>query len=107
VYVGLKHLTERKRTQQQIMQEARAHLRKYSGLRISIQNINLVSGGGFRQTPFNLVISGPELEKLDEYSKTLIKRLSAIPGFVDTDTGQALRHPETQVHINRKKASAR
>ena len=105
VYVGLKHLTERKRTQQQIMQEARAHLRKYSGLRISIQNINLVSGGGFRQTPFNLVISGPELEKLDEYSKTLIKRLSAIPGFVDTDTGQALRHPETQVHINRKKAS--
>jgi len=105
IYVGLKHLSKRERSQQKIMQEARKRLRAYSGLRISIQNINLVSGGGFRQTPFNLVIRGPELERLDEYSKTLIKRLSAIPGFVDTDTGQALRHPEIQVHIDRKKAS--
>ena len=105
IYVGLKHLSKRERSQQKIMQEARKRLRAYSGLRISIQNINLVSGGGFRQTPFNLVIRGPELGRLDEYSKTLIKRLSAIPGFVDTDTGQALRHPEIQVHIDRKKAS--
>ena len=105
IYVGLKHLSKRERSQQKIMQEARKRLRAYSGLRISIQNINLVSGGGFRQTPFNLVIRGPELERLDEYSKTLIKRLSAIPGFVDTDTGQALRHPEIQVHIDRRKAS--
>lgn len=105
VYVGLKHLSQRKRTQQAIMQDARGSLKKIQGLRIGIQNINLISGGGFKQTPFNLVIRGPELAKLDEYSKTLIKRLSAIPGFVDTDTGQALRHPETQVHIDRKKAS--
>ncbi|MBI3754005.1 MAG: efflux RND transporter permease subunit [Deltaproteobacteria bacterium] len=105
VYVGLKQLTERKRSQQAIMQDARKRLKKFSGLRLSVQNINLISGGGFKQTPFNLVIRGPELEKLDEYSRTLIKRLSAIPGFVDTDTGQALRHPETQVRIEREKAS--
>ena len=105
VYVGLKHLSQRKRTQQAIMQDARGRLKKIQGLRIGIQDINLISGGGFKQTPFNLVIRGPELAKLDEYSKTLIKRLSAIPGFVDTDTGQALRHPETQVSIDRKKAS--
>ncbi|MBI5326927.1 MAG: efflux RND transporter permease subunit [Deltaproteobacteria bacterium] len=105
IYIGLKRLSDRKRGQQAIMQNARMSLKKYTGLRYSIQNINLVSGGGFRQTPFNLVIRGPELEKLDEYSKTLIKRLSAIPGFVDTDTGQALRHPETQIRIDRKKAS--
>lgn len=105
IYVGLQHMSERKRNQLAIMQEARGRLKKFTGLRIGAQNINLISGGGFKQTPFNLVIRGPELEKLDEYSKTLIKRLSAIPGFVDTDTGQALRHPETQVRIDRKKAS--
>ena len=38
-------------------------------------------------------------------TQALIKNLSAIPGFVDVDTGQALRHPEVQVHIDRKKAS--
>ena len=105
IYVGLKHLSERKRGQIAIMQDARIRLKKHTGLRQSVQNISLIAGGGFRQTPFNLVIKGPELEKLDEYSRILIKRLSAISGFVDTDTGQALRHPETQVRIDREKAS--
>ncbi|MBI5683261.1 MAG: efflux RND transporter permease subunit [Deltaproteobacteria bacterium] len=104
VYVGLKHMSERKRSQKEIMQDVRNRLKRFN-LRISIQNINLVSGGGFRQTPFNLVIRGPELDKLDYYSKTLIKKLSNMPGFVDTDTGQALRHPEIQVSIDREKAS--
>ncbi|MDO8427023.1 MAG: efflux RND transporter permease subunit [Deltaproteobacteria bacterium] len=105
IYVGLRPLNERARSQQEIMQETRGVLKKFSGLRISIQTINLISGGGFRATPFNLIIRGPELSKLDEYSGTLIKNLKSISGFVDTDTGQALRHPELQVHIDRKKAS--
>lgn len=104
IYIGLKHMSERKRTQQEIMQDARKRLKKFN-LRMSVQNISLVSGGGFRQTPFNLVMRGPELNKLDEYTKTLIKRLSGISGFVDTDTAQALRHPEVQVRIDREKAS--
>ena len=87
------------------MQDARARLKKFAGLRVSAQNIGMISGGGFRSTPFNVVLRGPELSKLDAYSSTLITRLKALPGFVDTDTGQALRHPEVQVHINRKKAA--
>ena len=104
IYVRLTHMLERKRTQQEIMQEVRKRLKKFN-LRVSVQNISIVSGGGFRQTPFNLVMRGPELDKLDAYTKILIKRLSAIPGFVDTDTSQALRHPEAQVRIDREKAS--
>jgi HAE1 family hydrophobic/amphiphilic exporter-1 len=64
-----------------------------------------MQGGGFRQTPFNMTMRGPDLQMLDQYSQALIKKLAAIPGFVDVDTGQALRHPEVQVHIDRKKAS--
>jgi len=105
VYVGLKHMSLRSRTQAEIMQDARMRLKKFTGLRISAQNIGLISGGGFKTTPFNVVLRGPELSKLDEYSATLIARLKALPGFVDTDTGQALRHPEVQVHIDRKKAA--
>jgi len=105
IYVGLKHMSQRERTQSEIMQEARALMKRFPGLRTGVQTINLISGGGFKSTPFNLIVRGPELKKLDEYSGEVIKRLSAIPGFVDTDTGQALRHPEVQVHIDRKKAS--
>ena len=105
VYVGLKHLRERTRSQQQIMQEVRRMFTRYPDLRISAQQINLISGGGFRATPFNLVLRGPDLHRLDGYAQALIKRLSAVPGFVDVDTSQAQRRPETQVIIDRKKAS--
>lgn len=105
IYVGLKHMSERERAQSEIMQDARALMKKFQNLRVSVQTINLISGGGFKATPFNLIVRGPELKKLDEYSGEIIKRLASLPGFVDTDTGQALRHPEVQVHIDRKKAS--
>ena len=106
IWVGLKPLLERERTQFDIMREVRERLKtKYPDLRISAQRVNLISGGGFRATPFNMVIRGPDLQKLDEYAQTIIKRLSAIPGFVDVDTTQAYRQPETQVLIDRKKAA--
>ncbi len=105
IYVGLKQMNERERSQNEIMQDARMIMRKYPELRTGVQIINLISGGGFRATPFNMVVRGPELSRLDEYSGKLIKKFKSIPGFVDTDTGQALRHPEVQVHIDRKKAS--
>ncbi|MBI5827534.1 MAG: efflux RND transporter permease subunit [Deltaproteobacteria bacterium] len=105
IYVGLKHLSLRQRSQDEIMNEVRGMLKGYPDLRTSVQTINLISGGGFKATPFNLVLRGPELSRLDEYSEAIIKKLKSIPGFVDTDTGQSLRHPELQVHIDRKKAS--
>ncbi len=105
IYVGLKHLSLRKRNQSVIMQEARERLKKFTHLRTGVQNIGLISGGGFRSTPFNLVVRGPELKRLGEFTSTMIKRFAAIPGFVDTDTGQALRRPEAQLHIDRQKAS--
>ena len=105
IYVGLKHLRQRKRSQQMIMQEVRQTLKKYPDLRVSVQQISLISGGGFKQTPFNLVLRGPDLQRLDGYAQALIKRLTAVPGFVDVDTSQAQRRPEVQVWIDRKKAS--
>jgi HAE1 family hydrophobic/amphiphilic exporter-1 len=105
IYVGLQHLTRRARSQFDIMQEARRRIRGYPDLRASVQQVSLVSGGGFRQTPFNLILRGPELDRLDAYSQTLVQRLSALPGFVDVDTAQAQRSPELQVIVDRQRAA--
>jgi hydrophobic/amphiphilic exporter-1 (mainly G- bacteria), HAE1 family len=105
IYVGLTHLSERKRTQDEIKQDARRRLTAYPGLRISAQQISLIGGGGFRQTPFNLILRGPDLGKLDGYAAQVIRTLAAKPGFVDLDTAQTQRQPELQVQIDRKKAS--
>ena len=105
VYVGLSHLSKRTERQQEIMQMARVALRKYPDLRVSVQQISLISGGGFKQTPFNLVIRGPELERLDQYAQAVMAGLRAHPGFVDLDTSLAARRPEVRVHIDRQKAA--
>jgi len=105
IYVGLTHLSERKRSQQEIMQDVRGRLAGYPGLRTSVQQISLIGGGGFRQTPFNLILRGPDLQKLDMYVTAVIRDLSREPGFVDLDTAQTQRQPELQVRIDRQKAS--
>jgi HAE1 family hydrophobic/amphiphilic exporter-1 len=105
IYVGLEHLSRRTRTQEQIKQEVRRRLAVFPGTRISVQQINLISGGGFRQTPFNLTLRGPDLDRLERYATTVVRDLAGKPGFVDTDTAQAYRQPEVQVRIDRHKAS--
>ncbi len=105
IYVGLTHLSERKRTQPELMQEVRRKLAIFPGLRVSVQNISLIGGGGFRQTPFNLILRGPDLARLEQYAAGVIQELKTKTGFVDLDTAQALRQPETQVNIDRHKAS--
>jgi HAE1 family hydrophobic/amphiphilic exporter-1 len=105
IYVGLQHLSERKRSQFDIMQEVRQLLRASPELRASVQQVSLVSGGGFRQTPFNLILRGPDLDRLTGYAQTLTQRLAAIPGFVDVDTAQAQRSPEIQVTVDRQRAA--
>jgi HAE1 family hydrophobic/amphiphilic exporter-1 len=105
IYVGLKPLRERTRSQEDIKQEVRQRLAAFPGMRASAQQINLISSGGFRQTPFNLILRGPDLGRLETYARDVIRELSSKPGFVDLDTAQAYRQPEVQVHIDRQKAS--
>ncbi|HEU5320655.1 MAG TPA: efflux RND transporter permease subunit, partial [Methylomirabilota bacterium] len=105
IYVGLRHLNERARSQEAIKQEVRQRLAAFPGLRVSVQQIGLIGGGGFRQTPFNLILRGPDLARLEQYARGVIKDLSARRGFVDLDTAQANRQPEVQVRIDRQKAS--
>jgi HAE1 family hydrophobic/amphiphilic exporter-1 len=105
IYVGLKPLNQRRRSQDEIKQEVRQRLRAFPGTRVSVQNINLIGGGGFRQTEFNLILRGPGLARLDAFAGRVMADLAARGGFVDLDTSIANRQPEVQVRIDRQKAS--
>jgi hydrophobic/amphiphilic exporter-1 (mainly G- bacteria), HAE1 family len=105
IYVGLRHISERTRSQDTIKQEVRQRLSAFPGTRVSVQQISLIGGGGFRQTPFNLILRGPDLTRLEQYAKGVIRDLANNPGFVDLDTAQAYRQPEVQVQVDRHKAS--
>ncbi len=73
---------------------------------MSVQQINLISGGGFRQTPFNLILRGPDLARLEQYAAGRDPRAQGARRASSTSTPRSrYRQPEVQVHIDRQKAS--
>jgi len=108
VYVRLTPLKERQSglSQFAIMDRARKEIQsEYPGVRISVQNVNAISGGGFRNTPVNVVLRGPDLARLTDLSNTILERMKKAPGIVDADSSLNVGNPEVQVHILRDKAA--
>jgi HAE1 family hydrophobic/amphiphilic exporter-1 len=51
------------------------------------------------------VISGPDLKKLEEYSKVVLEKMKQIPDAVDVDTTLISGKPELQLTVDRTKAA--
>lgn len=105
IYLAMSPIDKRKISQRDSMKEARKLFKEYPELRVSVQNVGMISGGGFKQTDVNLVLRGPDLELLDRYSREIVDYSRTIPGFVDVDTSLALRKPEVRVNIDRNRMS--
>ena len=103
ITVELVDVKDRKVTQRQIMDMARDRLRKYNDVVFGVQMPNLISGSVDRE--FMYSIQGPDLAKLDEYSKQLMGKLKTMPGVFDLDSSYESGKPEVRVIINRDKAA--
>ena len=105
VYVGLSDLAERNFSQFDVMDDARAMLKqKFPGLRVAVQAVQGVSGGGFRNQAVVLNVRGPDLKELQKYSDQILQIMKTTPGMVDQDTTFSLGNPEVHVQIDRAKA---
>jgi HAE1 family hydrophobic/amphiphilic exporter-1 len=106
VYVGLSDLTERKFSQFDVMDDARTMLKeRFPDLRIAVQAVQGVSGGGFRSQAVVLNVRGPDLKELQKYSDQMLQMMKATPGMVDQDTTFSIGNPEVHVEIDRAKAA--
>jgi len=105
IYVKLKPINERSKSQEQLMMEARQLLSKYKNLRTSVQQVAAFSGGGFRNANIQFLIAGPDLKKLEEYSNKLLERLRSIPDAVDVDSTLISGKPETRLEVDREVAA--
>jgi hydrophobic/amphiphilic exporter-1 (mainly G- bacteria), HAE1 family len=107
IYVKLVPPGERDLTQQDLIDKTRTDVFprfEEEELRASVGKINAFSGGG-ANFPVMMQLQGPDLAKLEAYSKTLLEILAASPGVVDPDTSLIVGKPEIRVHINRDKAA--
>ena len=87
LFMQLTPLHERKETQQEIMQQARRLMAKYStDLRVAVQYPAAISGGGVANADLLYTVRGPDLQKLTEYSERIRQVVKQIPGVVDVDS---------------------
>jgi hydrophobic/amphiphilic exporter-1 (mainly G- bacteria), HAE1 family len=92
-------------TQQDVMQEARRRMRKFSPLRVSIRNLQAFNFGPGGNWDINFIIRGPEIGKLAEYSEDLKERSNRLGGILDLVTTLELDKPELRVQIDRARAA--
>ena len=106
VYIALSDLTERKFTQFEVMDDARAMMKvKFPNLRVAIQPVQGVSGGSFRAQSVILNVRGPDLKELQKYSSQILELMRSTRGLVDQDTTFSIGNPEVHVHLDRAKAA--
>src|SRR5207237_9471729 len=74
-------------------------------LRTSVQPVANIGGGGSQNADIQFIINGPDLKKLDQYSRQLVARVKQIQGAVDVDTSLNIGKPELSVQVDRPKAS--
>lgn len=105
IYVKLRPSSERKRSQQELIDQARREIvpKLGKGLRVSISPVPAFGGGA--NFPVMYQITGPDLTKIAGYTDALMAKLRTMPGVVDADTSLVLGKPELRAHIDRKKAA--
>lgn len=92
-------------SQQGIMQMARNRLSGLTHLKISVEEVPRVSGGGFRAAPVQYNVRGPDLDQLVEVSDAVAERMAKIDGIVDINSTHNAGKPEARVTIDRDKAA--
>ncbi|HSD88765.1 MAG TPA: efflux RND transporter permease subunit [Kofleriaceae bacterium] len=87
VYAHMTDPVTRTRNQAEVMEEVRKNILPDvpTGTRVAVQQVNDFSIGG-QNAIVSYVISGPDLDKLEHYGKTILDKMKKVPGVVDLDS---------------------
>ncbi|HEX8175662.1 MAG TPA: efflux RND transporter permease subunit [Pyrinomonadaceae bacterium] len=99
---------KRSLSQAEIVQRTRQLTRRYpKELTIGASSISSIAGaiGGGRSSALAFYLSGPDLQKLDEYSNKIIERIKQNPNIQDADRSLVLGNPEARIIIDRQRAA--
>ncbi len=108
IYVKISDIQERPLSQFAMMGQVREKVLphfKSENLRTVVTPVAAVSGGGRANADVSFMLTGPNLEQLNDYSQHLLDKLKQMPGVVDADTSLIVGKPELRTVIDRKKAA--
>ena len=105
IYVKLRDVTKREVTQEFIVQQLREELMGFDGFEsIAVADIPSIKGAG-ANSPFQLLISGDNLDELQLVADKVVKRMKDHKGIVDVSTNFESGKPELSIDIKRESSS--
>ncbi len=104
IYVRLRDLDQRKRSNLQVAAEVRTLCAQVPNLRYRVV-IPSALGGGELWFPVRANVLGPDLAGTAELAKKVADRLRKVKGLLDVEPFVSLNSPELQVKIDRPRAS--
>ncbi len=106
IFVALIPPTQRELDQDEVIGQVRDDiLPQYDDLRTIVSPVNAFGSGGADSAAIQYVLSGPDIDKLDEYSQHMLEVLRGLPGVVDADTTLVTGRPALEVQIDRARAA--
>ncbi|MDQ3134227.1 MAG: efflux RND transporter permease subunit, partial [Acidobacteriota bacterium] len=111
VQVSLTPVKEREFSQAELIQQTRDMIRKRKYPKEYVINasggssIGASLGQGRGGSSLGFFISGPDIQKLDEYSNKLVERIKKDENFRDADRSLQLSSPEVRILIDRQRAA--
>lgn len=106
IYVKLVDIGKRSLSQQDLMARSREILVRHPGeLRSAVQPVSSTGSIGSRSADIQFEVTGPDLERLGDYSNTLTAALKKMPKVVDVDSSLVFGKPELKVEILRDRAA--
>jgi HAE1 family hydrophobic/amphiphilic exporter-1 len=111
VSVRLKPVADREFSQADLIQQTRDMVRKRKYPKEYVINasggssIGASLGQGRGGSSLGFFISGPDMQKLDEYSNKLVERIKEDKNFRDADRSLQLSSPEVRIIIDRQRAA--
>ena len=106
IFVALTDPSDRKATQQDLMERARTEilLKLPPNLRTTVNEVALISAGSSNANN-QWVVSGPDLGKLQEIEAIMSPIIKKSPAVVDYDTNLIIGMPELRVSVDRDRAA--
>lgn len=91
-------------TQREKMAEIRKRLNTIPDVQLSVRNLTSLRQGA--PVDIDLAITGPDADKLLQFSDKLKRKAETIPGIVDVYSTLQIDNPELLVNIDRQRAAA-
>jgi HAE1 family hydrophobic/amphiphilic exporter-1 len=93
---------KRTRSSEEIAQELRPKIAQIPGAKITL---SAASAWGGAQAPIQEVLTGSDMNRIQQVAEQIQARIAKIPGIISTDTSIRSGKPEVQVHLDRVRAA--